>query len=148
MTPKIVFNHIGHCVRDIARARRFYEELLGFEFWRQIDPPDDPSGQLLGLQGPLAMTACYLRLDGFVLELLAYGADAHAVEPVARAMDEPGLTHLSISCDIESVCTRVADFGGEVLHDTNIGSAVFIRDPDGQFVELLPLTYADYVASR
>ena len=24
------FNHVGHCVTDLARSRRFYEELLGF----------------------------------------------------------------------------------------------------------------------
>ena len=32
-----------------------------------------------------------------------------------------------------------------MLTDTNIESGIFIRDPDGQLVELLPLAYADYV---
>ena len=61
-------------------------------------------------------------------------------------MDEPGLTHISLSCDIDAVSARVADYGGEVLAATNIGAGLFVRDPDGQLVELLPLAYADYVA--
>jgi hypothetical protein len=39
------------------------------------------------------------------------------------------------------VCTRVRAYGGEVVDGSNIGAAVFIRDPDGQLVELLPMAY-------
>ena len=93
--------------------------------------------QLLGINGPLAMTACYLRRDGLVLELLHFAAPERQHPPIVRSIDEPGLTHISLSCDIEAICELVADFGGEVLSDTHIGTAVFIRDPDGQLVELL-----------
>jgi hypothetical protein len=37
----------------------------------------------------------------------------------------------------------VQEHGGTVLVDTDIGAAVFIRDPDGQLIELLPMTYRD-----
>jgi catechol 2,3-dioxygenase-like lactoylglutathione lyase family enzyme len=141
-----VFNHVGQCVTDLARSRRFYEELLGFEFWRQISPPDDATAKLLALDEPLGMTACYLRRDGLILELLHYSDPSHRRAPVRRTMDEPGLTHLSLSCDIGEVSARVADYGGEVLTETDIESGLFIRDPDGQLVELLPLAYADHVA--
>ena len=30
-----VMNHMGQCVADLERSRTFYEEALGFEFWRQ-----------------------------------------------------------------------------------------------------------------
>jgi lactoylglutathione lyase len=144
VSDRVVFNHVGHCVTDLERARRFYVELLGFEPWREVEPPDDPSSQLLRLEPPLGMTACYLRRDGFVLELLHYAA-RDPVPAGARLMDQPGLTHISLSVDLDSVLPRVADYGGEVLDDTNIGFGVFIRDPDGQLVELLPLAYADGV---
>src|SRR5215212_2838691 len=114
MSGRVVFNHVGHCVADLARARRFYEELLGFEFWREITPPDEGSAQLLALAPPLNLTACYLRRDGLVLELLHYGAPEHRHAPVQRVLDEPGLTHISLSCDVAAVCARVADYGGEV----------------------------------
>jgi lactoylglutathione lyase len=146
VTGRVVFNHVGQCVTDLEQSRRFYVELLGFEPWREIQPPDDPSAQLLRLGPPLGMTACYLRRDGFVLELLHY-ADCGTVAGSARTMNSPGLTHVSLSVDLDAVLPRVAEFGGEVLDDTNIGFGVFIRDPDGQLVELLPLSYADDVVT-
>jgi lactoylglutathione lyase len=147
MAGRVVVNHLGHCVTDLARARRFYEEVLGFEYWRELTPPQKESAKLLGLTEPLESTICYLRRDGFVLELIHYGADPHRPAPKRRTLDEPGLTHISVSCDVAAVCARVTDYGGEVLTDTDIGVAVFIRDPDGQLVELLPLEYADRVSS-
>ena len=145
---RIVVNHLGHCVTDLARARAFYEQVLGFEFWREIHPPDASSRQLLGLDGALGMTAVYLRLDGLVLELLHFGAPEHQHLAQQRRMDEPGLTHLSLSCDIEEVSARVERFGATIETSTNIGNAVFIRDPDGQLIELLPLAYADHVRAQ
>jgi lactoylglutathione lyase len=147
MSGRVVFNHLGQCVTNLDRSRRFYEELLSFEFWREIRPPDESSAKLLGLDGALGMTACYLRLDGLVLELLHFDAPGRRREPARRAMDEPGLTHLSVSCDMADVCARVPEYGGMVLADTDIGAGVFIRDPDGQLIELLPLAYADKVAT-
>jgi catechol 2,3-dioxygenase-like lactoylglutathione lyase family enzyme len=143
MAGRVVFNHVGQCVTDLDRARRFYVELLGFERWREIRPPDGATATLLGLDGALGMTACYLRRDGLVLELLHF-AERDGQRPAERrAMDAPGLTHISVSCDVAAVCARVAEYGGEVLTHTDIGVAVFIRDSEGQLIELLPLAYAD-----
>jgi catechol 2,3-dioxygenase-like lactoylglutathione lyase family enzyme len=141
VTGRIVVNHVGQCVTDLARSRRFYEELLGFELWREITPPQEQSARLLALDPPLGSTVCFLRREGFVLELAHFAEPAHRPAPVRRRMDEPGLTHLSLSCDVDDVRARVAEFGGEVLTETNIGAAVFIRDPDGQLIELLPMAY-------
>jgi lactoylglutathione lyase len=131
------FNHVGLCVRDLAIARRFYEDLLGFVFLRSLSVPDSPTDRLLRLSAPLGVTAVYLQRDGFVLELLSY--EARAIAPArVRPMDEPGLTHVSLSVrDLPGVLARVPAFGGEVLADTDIGVAAFVRDPDGQLVELL-----------
>lgn len=144
-----VFNHLGQCVADLARSRRFYEEVLGFEFWREITPPDSPSDRLLQLSPPIGMTACYLRRDGLVLELLAFAGDgARPRRGPVRRMNDLGLTHLSVSVDdVDATCRAVAAHGGEVLDDTNIGAAVFVRDPDGQLIELLPMSYRASVES-
>jgi lactoylglutathione lyase len=146
MADRVVVNHLGQCVTDLARSRRFYEQVLGFEFWREIHPPDTGSAELLGLRPPLGMTACYLRRDGLVLELIQYAGEGHRRTPAARAMDEPGLTHLSFSCDLDAVKARVTAFGGEVITASDIGVAVFVRDPDGQLIELLPLSYVENVS--
>jgi catechol 2,3-dioxygenase-like lactoylglutathione lyase family enzyme len=140
-----VFNHVGQCVTDLERARRFYVELFEFEPIRELQPPDDPSAKLLRLDAPLGMTALYLQRDGFVLELLHF-ADGRTRPYQPRVMNDPGLTHLSLSCDLERVVPRIAELGGEVLADTDIGFGVFVRDPDGQLLELLPLSYAERIA--
>jgi lactoylglutathione lyase len=135
------FNHVGHAVTDTARARRFYEEVLGFTFLYDMAPPDDSTALLLQIEKPVGLTATYLRLDGFILELLYY--DRSDNPPAAnRVMNEPGLTHMSISVeDIPGVLERVPQFGGSVIPETNLGMAVMIRDPDGQLIEILPMGY-------
>jgi hypothetical protein len=49
---------------------------------------------------------------------------------------------------VDGVLARVADYGGEVLTDSNIGAGVFVKDPDGQLVELLPMAYRRRLDSR
>ncbi len=135
------FNHLGHCVTDLARSRRFYEEVLGFTFQRDLVVPDGPAGQLLQVEPPVGMTAVYLERDGFVLELLHFDRPGNAPRR-DRSFTEPGLTHLSFSVeDITASAARAAELGGEVLADTEIpGKAIMVRDPDGQLIELLPAT--------
>jgi catechol 2,3-dioxygenase-like lactoylglutathione lyase family enzyme len=136
------FNHVGHCVTDLERSKRFYCELLGFTLEREITPPDESAAKLMSLPPPLQLTAAYLVRDGFVLELLHYGAAGRTLAPRRRVLNEPGLTHVSLSVDdVDDVCRRVGDYGGEVVSESNIGAAVFVRDPDGQLVELLPMAY-------
>jgi catechol 2,3-dioxygenase-like lactoylglutathione lyase family enzyme len=136
------FNHVGQCVTDLERSKRFYCELFGFSLEREITPPDETSAQLMSLTPPLRMTAAYLVRDGLVLELLHYSAAGQTRPYRPRTMNEPGLTHLSLSVDdIDDVCNQVPAYGGEVVAGSNIGAAVFIRDPDGQLVELLPIVY-------
>ena len=141
------FNHLGQCVTDLDRSRRFYVEVLGFTLDREIAPPDSPSDRLLGLPSPIGMTACYLRRDGLVLELLHFAGDGAAPNPYRpRAMNDPGLTHISVSVDdIPATCALAREGGGEVLDDTDIGVAIFVRDPDGQLIELLPMSYRDHL---
>jgi lactoylglutathione lyase len=142
-SPPAVVNHVGLCVTDVARSRAFYEELLGFRFQRELQVPDGPAARLLRVEAPVGMTAVYLERDGFVLELLHFDRPGN---PPARerAVTEPGLTHLSVSVhDIPAVCARVEALGGEVLADTDLGVVVMVRDPDGQLIELLPMSYRD-----
>lgn len=69
----------GLCVTDRARSRRFYEGLLGFQFWWELEPPDEGTDQLLQLENPVGLHATYLVRDGLVLELLDYSKrEVHA----------------------------------------------------------------------
>jgi lactoylglutathione lyase len=137
-----IVNHVGLAVTDVERSRRFYEEVLGFEWDRDLHPPDDLTSRLLRVVEPVGVTACYLKRDGFVLELLHF--DRHGNDPRReRSFTEPGLTHLSFAVDdVPTTCRLATEHGGEVLTDTDLGGmAIMIRDPDGQLLELLPMSY-------
>jgi predicted enzyme related to lactoylglutathione lyase len=59
-------------------------------------------------------------------------------------MNEPGLTHLSVSVDdIHATATKAEIYGGQIVEQSDLGVALFIRDPDGQLLELLPGSYRD-----
>lgn len=136
-THRTVFNHVGLCVADRERSRRFYEGLLGFQFWWEIEPPDDRTAQLVQLPEPLGVHATYLVREGFVLELIDYSErEAHA--GAERVMDQLGLTHISFSVsDLDEVLEKVEGFGGSVVDETVSAQSAMIRDPDGQLLELL-----------
>ena len=88
------------------------------------------------------MTAVYLERDGFVLELLHFDRDGNAPRR-ERTFTEPGLTHLSFSVDdVPPPAPGWPTSAARSSTDTDMGGlAVMIRDPDGQLVELLPMSY-------
>jgi lactoylglutathione lyase len=138
---RTVFNHVGLCVADRERSRRFYEGLLGFTFWWDLDLPDEGTAALLQLDGPIGVRATYLVRDGFVLELVDYSKRDVQVGP-RRVMDEVGLTHMSLSVsDLAGVLAQVESFGGSVVREATTEQFAMIRDPDGQLIELLPDTW-------
>jgi lactoylglutathione lyase len=138
------YNHTGLVVTDLDRSKRFYQEVFGFRFWYEIAPPDEPTAKLSSLTPPLGVTASYLTLDGFVLELMHYAAPGVTAPFRPRTMNEPGLTHLSISVDdVHAAADRSVEYGGAIIEESDVGAALFVRDPDGQLIELLPLAYRD-----
>ena len=47
----------------------------------------------------------------------------------------------ALEAEFNSVEADLAD--PEVLTDSDIGFGIFIRDPDGQLIELLPMSYRE-----
>ncbi|HLM64593.1 MAG TPA: VOC family protein [Acidimicrobiales bacterium] len=132
-------NHVGLCVTDPERSRRFYEEVFGCTHRHDLRVPDAAASRLLRVPEPVRLTAVYLERDDFVLELLHFGREGN--DPRRdRSVTEPGLTHISFSVDdVAATCAKVTELGGEVLADTDVGGqAIMVRDPDGQLLELLP----------
>ncbi len=131
-------NHVGLCVTDLDRSRRFYEAVLGFTFQRELEIPDEFAADLLRVPTPVGLRAAYLERDGWVLELILF--DRPGNDPAReRSFTEPGLTHVSFTVeDLPAARAAVVSHGGEVLDDTEMfGVAVMVRDPDGQLLELL-----------
>jgi lactoylglutathione lyase len=145
---RTVFNHIGLCVSDRERSRRFYEGLLGFEFWWELELPDEGTEKLLQLEKPIGVRATYLIRDGLVLELLDY-SKRDVIVGQQRDMDHVGLTHMSLSVsDLGEVLAMVEEFGGTVVKETVTEQFAMIRDPDGQLIELLPDSWLSSLPPR
>jgi catechol 2,3-dioxygenase-like lactoylglutathione lyase family enzyme len=137
-----VVNHVGLCVTDLDRSRAFYVDVLGFTLDRELTVPDEAAGYLLSIEPPVGLTAVYLGRGPFTLELLHYDRPGNP-DGDGRTFVTPGLTHLSFSVDdLDASVALVAERGGEVV--TLIpGMAAVVRDPDGQLLELLPMSYRE-----
>lgn len=142
-SPDSSVNHVGICVSDLERSRRFYVEALGFRPWWELDVPDSSAGPLLQLPTPLGAHATYLTNGRFVLELIHYRDRPAARPPGERTMGDVGLTHLSLAvADMDAALANVEVLGGEVLRSTDMGgAAIMVRDPDGQLLELTTLRF-------
>ena len=44
---------------------------------------------------------------------------------------------------LRDALAKAAEYGGEIIEASDVGVALFVRDPDGQLVELLPASYRD-----
>lgn len=134
--------HIGLCVTDLARSASFYCDLLGFQHCRRLEMGAAEVSDFLSFDPPgHDLKAHYLSLGDFQLELLHYvPSGENRVHD--RKMSETGLTHVSLGVDsVSAILARLEEYGGELI--STIGeTAAMIRDPDGQFVELLEATSA------
>lgn len=141
--PAKRFSHVGLCVRDLAQARRFYVDGLGFRELSRLVTDGPETARLVGLAG-VSLEAVYLERHGFRLELLHFRSPGveHGGEP--RALNRAGLTHLSLVVDdLASTLATLRGLGARPLEDSRIESpgfgarAIFVLDPDGTRVELV-----------
>ena len=116
----------GRSSRTWRCSKRFYQEVLGFSPWYEITPPDEATAKLCCLEPPLGVTASYLTLDGFVLELMHYSAPGATVPYVPRG-DERAWSH------------PLVHFGGRCAGDCDESGRVWRRDCRGERRRRRPL---------
>jgi catechol 2,3-dioxygenase-like lactoylglutathione lyase family enzyme len=112
-------NHVVLHVRDMDRSLQFYMGVLGFEV-RRI--PDGPGG-----------TRSFLRCGAQGLDLFQVDSDVHSGEE---------MNHMALEVDardLDEVAARLTSAGIDASQRTTRNS-LFIADPDGHRIEMLPLT--------
>ncbi len=120
------FGHVGLRVHDLDRAMRFYR-LLGFEL----------AGGPLGPE-PVAILT---HPTGIELNLIVNAPDPDATNVLMdAAVKHPGYTHIALRCaDVEAAAASLAEAGyplsGRMKQPGGI-TAVFVRDPDRNVIEL------------
>jgi lactoylglutathione lyase len=135
------FSHVGLCVSDLARSRRFYCEGLGFSEALRLEFAGEPSATLLDLPG-VDSRRCTCGATAPARAAPLRGA-RRTGDRAARAMNTLGLTHLSLRvAGVDAIAERLVALGGRALEHTRIHNpalgarAIFVLDPDGTRIEL------------
>ncbi len=115
-------NHVVLHVADVERSKRFYVEVLGFE---DRNVPVGPR-----------MKASFLACGAQGLDLFEVASgDVHGGEEMNHMA-------LSVAADLDEIVAELSKIGVETSGRTP-RNTVFIADPDGHRIEMLPRSASD-----
>jgi lactoylglutathione lyase len=115
-------SHIGLRVHDAARSRRFYE-LLGFVWAWGPHGPDNVG----------AMT----HPSGLELNFIVNAPNASEPNILMDVPQKhPGITHIALKINDVGQTRAALDAAGVAISGTRGTAALFVRDPDGNVIEL------------
>ena len=121
-------NHVVLHVTDLERSKQFYMGVLGFEDRNISD-------------GPPGMRACFLLCGTQGLDLFEVSGDVHGGAE---------MNHMALNVaaeDLDQLVTLLTRAGVDATARTPRNS-VFIADPDGHRLEMLPLTASERARER
>ena len=121
-------NHVVLHVADLERSKRFYIDVLGFKDRNISD-------------GPPSMRASFLLCGMQGLDLFEVSGDAYGGQE---------MNHMALNVaadDIDQLVTLLTTAGVDASERTP-RSSVFISDPDGHRLEMLPLTASERTRER
>ncbi|TML10806.1 MAG: VOC family protein [Actinobacteria bacterium] len=135
-------SHIGICVRDLERSRRFYIDGLGFAEFARFEM----TRPIAEVESPCDLTSYFMQKGDLRVELLHYRSPGVIGHPSTRR-NQLGLTHLSfVVDDVDAAAHELETFGGTIVEGTRSGQddpddvqIIFLADPDGTRVELMRL---------
>ena len=137
--------HIGITVEDLERSVTFYRENFGFDYLRgaHFTQPFFAQNESL-YELPPESTQCHTAVlvspdKGIQLELFRF---SHHRPPEPIPWNRSGITHLAfVTDDVPAMAEQLRENG--VVFCMNIGVRpdggrwVFIRDPDGNLIEIM-----------
>ena len=137
--------HIGITVEDLDRSVRFYSENFGFTYLRgaHFQRPFFEKNQSL-YQLPPERTECHtavLESPSHDVQLELFRFTEH-LSPERVPWNRAGITHFALEVDnVEAMAAQMRENGVEFCIDVGIrpdgGHWVFVRDPDGNLIEVM-----------
>lgn len=136
------FNHVGISVSNLERSIRFYRDLLGMAVIQEVSFEGERYEAILGLRGAKGRIAI-LRLANLELEFFQFASPAGKPAEPDRPVCDAGITHFAVQVeDLPGMYARLKS-AGVVFHcpptDFGCASATYLRDPDGNVIELLQM---------
>lgn len=137
--------HIGITVSDLERSTRFYCDCFGFTYVRGAhftQPFFEKNHSLYGL--PPETTECktaVLQSPGCAVQLELFRFSSH-LEPQRVPWNRNGITHFALTtADVDGLAQQLRENGAEFCMDVGVrpdgGKWVFVRDPDGNLIEVM-----------
>jgi len=120
----MIVSHIQHSsfpVRDLARSRRFYGEILGLE---EIDRPNFP------------FAGAWYRVGNGQVHLIVVEPDADVGAP-PRSLNPIGRHTAFAIRDYAKVRDRLRAHGLDILDAGAAMGQMWVADPDGHVIELI-----------
>jgi catechol 2,3-dioxygenase-like lactoylglutathione lyase family enzyme len=136
------FTHVGITVSNLDVSIKFYEEVFGFKC-RNTTKFDEKffgaAPNLYRLQNTTANVAFMVSPNGITLEMFQFIPDLpkSGITP----WNVPAYTHIALSVDdlpefAKHLRSKNVEFCMDVLDRFDGGHWVFVRDPDGNMVEI------------
>jgi 2-keto-3-deoxy-L-rhamnonate aldolase RhmA/catechol 2,3-dioxygenase-like lactoylglutathione lyase family enzyme len=136
-------HHVGLSVVELERSLAFYRDLLGFEVTAHQPFEGDLYETIMALPGTYGRAAM-LAGPGLQLELFEFTHPAPDRSDPERPVSGHGITHFCLTVgDVDAEYDRLSA-AGVSFHcpplDFGTAKATYLRDPDGNVIELLQLT--------
>ena len=140
--------HYSHCVSDLARSRRFYTEVLGFEVMAEFDFDDANTARVMGVPDA-RFKGIFMKRDGMRIEIIAFTNPPPDRQVRRHASNEVGHSHLSFYVtNLDESLAYLRSHGVEVCEETRalLPSGIeccVVRDPDGFPIEIVQVPTLD-----
>jgi catechol 2,3-dioxygenase-like lactoylglutathione lyase family enzyme len=136
--PELRAHHVGVTVADLDRAVDFYRTVLDLSLLDRFTVDGEAFATGVGVDGASADFA-HLDAGGVRIELVAYDPEGDAVH--SGAVNRPGTAHLGFAVeDVDAVYESLPEEVETVSAPQTTASGtriLFVRDPEGNLVELL-----------
>ncbi|MFC4542260.1 VOC family protein [Halosolutus amylolyticus] len=131
-------HHVGITVSDLAESVAFYREVLGLDVSDRFGVDGEAFADAVGVEGASA-DFVHLEADEIRLELVEYEPEARGSP--AAGLNQPGAAHVAF--EVDDLDAFYADLPDDVPtigepRTTATGTSIlFLRDPEGNLVEVL-----------
>ena len=133
--------HVALVTRDLNRIIEFYRNVIGSELQGRAMVGPSPQSDTMGALKDAQLEGAWLPAGNMLLELWQFHAPLSPPKEAETTLLDQGYTHICLETDdldqdMDRMCRAGANPMSEPIETYNV-RIQFVRDPDGNIVELL-----------